>query len=210
MPAADTFRRRLRIVFEDRLSAGQLGVIAGGLARRNHEEYIRQKLVSPSFKRYVDGKLGPSEEEIKITKIKPGVIRYVGADIVEAVTFCLAYCREISPVLTGQFKAAWIVVVDGAPWRGPLSDITSDKVWIVNFAPFARRLEQSSGKQSPRYKITALAAQETARRFPGVQTRRIFLDIPPGATNGSWPAPYHRKTPPRSAVLYPAVQIGLK
>lgn len=207
-----------------RLDEKALGMLVGGIARARHRELMEAGRLSRVYRRFVDGQEGVPEEDVNVVQPGGGEILYEGAGIAEAVAFCYEYCRELSPVVTGEFRNAWIVIVDGRAWQGNMEDIEGETALVVNYAPFARKLEQTLGLKGahwssksrqmiraggghPGRMITLMAAAATKENFKGLRISRRFVEIPGGATGTHWPVPYRRQTPPRITMLYPAVEI---
>lgn len=210
MALANLVTGRIYAKFHERFTKAELGVIVAGIARTRHKVLIDQGLVSAKFQTFVDGNLGLPEEAINIVQPGGGEIRYVGTSISAAVEFCFAYCRSLSPLRSGAFWRSWIVVVDGQLWQRSLKEIgdaDAREIFIVNFAPYSRKLEQTVGKTRPVYRITAAASKETSRRFPGINARRIFITIPSGVSSGRWKVPYYTE---KGQMTYPAVVITIK
>jgi hypothetical protein len=143
-------------------------------ARRARDALIAEGRAAPQFLTYVDGRLGAPEESVR----PDGAIRYVFSTIARAAAFALAYAEGTSPVLSGDFRRAWIVVVNGARWSGNLATIPPGAVvHLVNTSPYARRLEVGRRDRKPGlgYKLVEKTRQQTRARFPTLQVNRIFL-----------------------------------
>lgn len=217
MPSpGEVFQSRVSVTLGRVYSERELGTLIGTIAKTRHEQLIAQGRVSSVFQRYVDGQLGKPETAIRVTRDKPGEIRYVGSSLLAAVIFARQLVKEASPVGPGPYGAgtyrdSWIIAIDGQVYRGDITKLPSNAVQaiIVNITPYARRLEQSFARTRPGYRVTQIVADTTKRRFAGLDVRRKFVTLP-SISNGRWQIPYILKNPPGGEVLYPAVQIEVK
>lgn len=200
-------RQQVQAVVQQAVSSGQIGQIAGVLARQVLQDAISRGVASPNYTRVVDGRAGAPEESVNL---HGGNIVYLFAQLTDAVVYAFTYVREISPVKSGAFKASWVVLIDGRPWTGPLETIpkTAVQAIIVDSAPYARKLEQTVGARNPIYRITEQARQATLRRYKGLVVERKFVTLSGGITQRGWHVPYTRVTPPRGPITYPAVVIS--
>lgn len=148
-------------------------------ARRARDALIAQGRAAPQFITYVDGRQGAAEESVR----PDGAIRYVFSTAARAAAFAKAYVEGASPVLSGQFRRSWIVVVNGTRWAGDLATIPPGAVvHIVNTSPYARRLEVGKrSKPGLGFKLVEKARQQTRARFPTLSVERRFL-----AWNDAW------------------------
>lgn len=108
-------------------------------ARGELERAISSGAASPSYRRYVNGREGVTEEEVRM----PGPILYVFAPLREAVEFALAFLKQRWPVRGpgrgGHFIDSWIVLVDGGRWDGRSDIRPGSEAVIVNTQPYARK-----------------------------------------------------------------------
>lgn len=148
-------------------------------ARRARDALIAQGRAAPSYLTYVDGRQGAAEETVR----PDGAIRYVFSTTARAAAFALAYAEGASPVLSGQFRRSWVVVVNGSRWGRELATIPPGAVvHIVNTSPYARRLEVGKRtKPGLGFKLVEKARQQTRTRFPSLTVNRVFL-----AWNDAW------------------------
>ena len=210
--------RQANLVVEARLDSPETHKLVADTVRANLQSLISSGVFPQQFRRFVDGREGAAEEEVKLDG---GQIVYVFSRLPEATAFTLAYCKAASPRESGAYADAWFVAVDGTPWQAPIADIPGGStVTITNFAPFHRRLEQGYHRahqmgHRPGLYITEYARQAVMRRFQGILAERVFVTIPSvvGGTRG-WEVPYHLRRRGRQsgegagdAITYPAVVL---
>lgn len=205
----DMVRRDYRLMVTKATSSAELRSFAGALARTRIQQLISQGSASPNYVRYVDGREDAPEESVKI----PGNIIYVFARIAEAAEFGLSFVRNysIASKKTGAYASAWMLFVEGQQWSGPVEKLprNTQQVIIVNPAPYARRLEQSSGRFDARYQVTEYARRAIAKQYPGLAVARKFVTLS-RVSSVRWPVPYEREHEPRGPINYPAVVISVR
>lgn len=168
----------------------------------------------PPVRRAIDGVEGAGADALDV--VHGAVVSYTYPSIAQAVDLALQTAQELSPDAGGPYARSWIVVVNGQPWSDSIADIPSDAVvWVTNFAPYARRLEQGwhrarSARHRPGLFITETVRQAVQSAFPDLDVARDFVPLssaPPGRTN--WEVPYTRKRGEARGepILYPAVVI---
>lgn len=109
-------------------------------ARVELERAIESGAASPSYRRYVNGREGVSEDEVTL----PGPILYVFAPLKEAVEFALKVLKGRwsvrGPGRDGHYADSWIVLVNGRRWDGHSEIPPSAEAVIVNTQPYARKV----------------------------------------------------------------------
>ncbi|NGP18919.1 hypothetical protein [Devosia aurantiaca] len=107
------------------------------LAKREHARVMQADPKPQRFTRIVDGQRGAPEERVSIG----GEIRYRYNRLDEVVRAAMDTLFDLSPVLSGEYRSAHMLFVNGASasnladWDG-----TSDII-ITNTLPYARKIE---------------------------------------------------------------------
>lgn len=208
-----------RILIDKRLSSAEAHLRVARLARDHLALLISTGRGSAQHSTTVDGVDGAAEETVKLDG---GAIVYSFAQgrRLAALRFALKYAKDASPNPGGPYSQAWFFAVDGRAWTQPLDLIPANAlVMLVNFAPFARALEERgrSGRSGrlkdhphPERVVSERTRQAVLTQFPGLNVQRQYVTIPggPGARAMGWEVPYHlRSAGPNQgeAVLYPAI-----
>lgn len=196
--------------------------MAADYARGLRDGLIRSGRASRFYSTTVDGRPGAREE---VVRLDGGLIRYDFHGLARAVEFALDYLRERSPVLTGEYRGAWLVLVEGSPtpWTRPLSELPAGAaVTVTNDRPFHRLMEVgSNGRASARrvrrvtyrnrgghertrlHTATTDCVGELRRRFPDVDAWRQFVRLRDGKND----VPYITKD--GQEITYPAVMLRM-
>jgi hypothetical protein len=142
-------------------------------ARRSRDALIRDGRAAPTYQTFVDGREGASEDAVR----PDGRILYVFSTLARAAAFAQAYLVGASPVLSGEFRRSWLLLVDGARWtRDPAAIPPGAIVHLVNTTPYARRLEVGRRrKPGLGFKLIERARQQMAKRYPELAIERRFL-----------------------------------
>jgi hypothetical protein len=212
---ADTFRAKLAGGVDQQVNGAAAHARVAGKARARVAVVAAAKGVKV-WTTIVDGTSNSKEE---LAKLKGGKIVYAFPTRAAAIRFMLAYAKEHSPDPGGPFSEAWFIAVDGQPWTGSIDDIpTRSTVMLINFAPYARRLEEGRsarararkvrGTLRQAYLVAERTRQATATAFKDLSVSKQYVSIPggPGASARGWPVPYVTTSGQR--VLYPAVVIA--
>jgi hypothetical protein len=168
--------------------------------------------------RAIDGVQGATADALDV--VHGAVISYTYPRLAQAVDMALREAQERSPDPGGAYSRAWMAVVNGEPWTDDIASIPSDAtVWIVNFAPYARRLEQGwhkarelkrrpGPKHRPGLFITEAVRQLLLDAFPELEVEREFVPLT-SAPGTNWPVPYilRRGDLAGEPILYPAVSL---
>lgn len=177
------------------LPQAERGRLIAGAARGERDALIQAGRASPSYRTLVDGRDGAAEESIK----PGGVIIYRFNTLGQAAVFGLAYAVARSPRISGAYRRAWVVVVNGKEWRGDLNDIPPfAEVWIVNSAPYHRKIT-TGGQRTIGRGIVEATRQEIARRYPNLTAGVSFLDL--SGVIGGFQTPYILKGDARSQAV---------
>ncbi len=105
------------------------------IAQRGLAAFMAGQTSKPSVTIEVDGHSASSEESVKPF----GVIAYRFLRMREIALFALAKARELSPVLSGRYRASWFAMVDDAE-TAPEAISSSATVVITNDQPYARKI----------------------------------------------------------------------
>lgn len=188
-----TVRVTSRISVNTLLPQGERAAIIARAARRERDDLIQAGRASPSYRTLVDGRDGAPEEAIR----PGGVIIYRFNTIGQAAVFALAYAAARSPVgATGNYRKAWVVMVNGRPWSGDLNDIPPfAEAMIVNSAPYHRKIV-TGGQRTIGRGIVEATRQEVMRRYPNLTASVAFLNL--SGMIGGFPTPYILKTSGRT------------
>ena len=189
MPA--TFRRQVEVLIDRHLSPAAQSAKHAAFAVAKREEVIQRGQAPPSYRTFVDGKLGAPE-----TAVRPsGAILYRFNLIGEATAYARSFVVGRSPVgrapmprgKTKRFRESWFVAVDGRRWTGHLRDIpAAAEVMIVNDAPYSRKIETGNIKTIG-FELILDARDKTRERFPTLSVEKVFVTLPGGyvlKTNG--------------------------
>lgn len=186
-----------RTVLIGRLTGPEAQRAVAAVARKYRDELISAGRASGAYTTTVDGVDGADEAMVRTNG---GEIVYRFNGIAAAVEFALDYVRTRSPELTGRFKAAWTVWVDGALFSGAPQAIPSgSEVFIVNTMPYSRKIDMGAnttaerailraarnrkGRSTARRALRMISITEGARqqmmpRFPGLRIERDMLTLP--------------------------------
>jgi hypothetical protein len=212
---ADAFRANMARIVADQIDSPAAHARFAIKARARAGE-VAAKKGAKVWTTIVDGTTNSKEE---LAKLAGGKVVYAFPTRAAAIRFMLAYAKEHSPDPGGPFSEAWFLAVDGRPWTESIDTIpTRATVMLINFAPYARRLEEgrSSRARARRvrgtlrqaYLIAERTRQATMQAFKDISVSKQYVSIPggPGASVRGWPVPYTTKSGER--VLYPAVVIA--
>jgi hypothetical protein len=156
-------------------------------ARAGLAEHLAGLRHRPAVVTIVDGRTGASEDSVK----PYGVIRYEFRRLSEAAAWALARCRELSPVDSGDYKAAWFVLAAGRPVPDGQTPPELPELIVTNDLPYHRKLEVTvnsrrlhGGVKSIRVPpgIVERVRQEVRRAFPGVDASVSFITLAGGYT----------------------------
>lgn len=168
------------------------------------------------YDRYVNGRRGTAEETVE----PPGPILYEFIWWRPILGAALDFCRDNSPVRSGDYRKSWFVMVNGARVTD-FGAIGSDvDVYVFNDRPYHRKIDVGHMKMSVPPGIIERARMKLQRQFGGI------VDI--WATHVTLPNGYilkghfqrgHRQQSRRSLrsdtkagaqMTYPALQLRIK
>lgn len=195
------FVRSVDLFISRSLSPEARSAALAAFAREDVARLQREGRASTNYRVFVDERPDAAPETVR----PEGRIRYEFNGAAEAVAFALSYLVARSPRKSGDYKKSWFVLVDGAQWTGPLSDLpVGESIAVVNTQPYHRKIDtgaqgigvagrltqsRNGGRSRKRgHHVSSIEScrQELLRRFPGIIAQRVFLELP----NGPAPAPY--------------------
>lgn len=106
-------------------------------AKREHARIMQTEPRPKRFVRAVDGVTGAREEQVK----SGGVIRYRYQRLEEVVRAAMELLFELSPVLSGEYRMAHTLFVDGAAASDLSTWDGTGTIIITNMMPYARKIE---------------------------------------------------------------------
>lgn len=187
MSLGGVFRKSVTLMIDRRMSPQEAGQRVATYARENLAEMIRAG-ASPVYTRFVDGQRGRPEEDVRLNG---GSIAYLFSTLAQAAEFALTYAVARSPAKSGNFKASWVIGVNGVPWTGPLSRIRPGaEVVLFNLTPYNRKIDVGGMITSVPPGIVEDTRQAVMRRFPGLTVSRTFVIPPNGRDLRGGTVPY--------------------
>lgn len=111
-------------------------------AKQAHGEVMADPPAPSSFVRIVDGQIGAPEEAVKAD----GRIVYQYSRIQEVAEFALATLIDKSPELSGAYKSAHQLYLNGHSVADLSGYQSGDDVMITNTLPYARKIEVGAMK----------------------------------------------------------------
>lgn len=158
-------------------------LITDTLAER--DRLISSHEAGSTWKRRVNNVPDAPESALKVG----GSILYNFSTLSQAVRMGLEECRRRSPVRSGNFQKAWIVLYNDVLWEHEPEDLPFNaEVYIVNPAPYARKIDTGGMKMSMPPKIIEGARQVVRRTYPEINVARKFINL--SGHMGRWNAPY--------------------
>lgn len=148
------------------------------VARKGLAEFMARQSVRPMVDLYVDGRPARSE-----TEVRPfGVITYRFNRLREVMSFALRRAEELSPVLSGRYRRAWV-------WTSAAGVIGLDavpegqEVTLVNPLPYARKVHVGAKGFEVPAGIVEKVRQAVRRRYGAVVVAEVrFIRLAPGYT----------------------------
>lgn len=121
------------------------------VARQVLAEHLATLPTRPPVKTIVDGRIGASEDSVKAY----GRIRYEFGFLQEIAPLALDHARKVSPVDSGRYRDAWVVLADGVVVdAGAVPDETVE-LTIVNPMPYSRKLNVGKNLDGTPFVVTA-------------------------------------------------------
>lgn len=132
-------------------------------ARREHAVVMRTDPRPASFRRFVDGQEGRPEEAVRPN----GVITYEYQRLDLVAQFALETLFDRSPVLSGDYRRAHALFLNGVAVRNLRDWKPGDEVAVANFLPYSRKVELGVMKMRVpgTDKVYAQAERIVRRRF---------------------------------------------
>lgn len=118
------------------VSPPELQKLHARIARQGLAAHLAGLASRPAVKTIVDHRAGASEDSVKAY----GVIRYELGFLQEIAPVALAKAREVSPVDSGRYRDAWLVLADGVPVDAAAVPEQTVELVIVNPEPYSRKL----------------------------------------------------------------------
>lgn len=150
------------------------------VARQALAEHLGTLPTKPPVKTIVDGRIGAGEDSVKAY----GRIRYEFGFLQEIAPFALAHARKVSPVDSGRYRDAWLVLADGVPVDANAVPEQTVELVIVNPEPYSRKLNVGKNLDGtpfvvsvPPYFVEEIAGA-VVRRWGNIITLRVrFIDL---------------------------------
>lgn len=132
-------------------------------AKREHARVMSTEPRPTRFTREVDGVAGATEEQVK----PGGVIRYRYPRLEEVVRFAFETLFDLSPVLSGEYRNAHTMFVNGGAARNLAEWDGTGEIVITNPLPYSRKIEIGNMKMRVpgTDRVYQQAAQKVKRRF---------------------------------------------
>ena len=206
MASPRSVARNIRLFRDQALSPAAQSAYLARVAINARDTAVRRGDAPPHWTTNVDGRQGAPESSVR----PGGFILYRLNVMGLAAKAALQLCKERSPVRSGRYRDSWVVVVEGKPWTGDVSDVPDGKqVMIVNPQPYARKIDTGAMKMSVPPGIVEAVRQSIQRKFPTVNAARAFVTVPSGLLDN---APYILRRNGRAkdrtagkAITYPAL-----
>ncbi len=142
-----------------------------GVARRGILEFqSRQKELIP-FVIEVNGAEVSSEDAVGLG---PATISYRLQRLPQVGRYAVNIAKQISPVDSGEYRAAWFLLADNAEVSENLIPPNVEELMLVNDVPYARKINvRGAGIQGVPPGIVERVRQFVLRRFGGFVTAEI-------------------------------------
>ncbi|MDQ1081449.1 hypothetical protein [Pseudoroseomonas cervicalis] len=194
------FERDISLWLDRNLSDRALSKRLAAYARRRLDETIASGQGSRAYKRYVDGVLGASEDQVR----PDGRIVYEFTYLADATVFALGYLMQRSPVKSGRFRSSFYLGISRGQGGRAQREVTGGRfipaatfnpqtmsadafeVVIGNTQPYSRKVDvQLVGLRRLRFEVPAGMFEDAARAVNGqfgnsVRARRVYTMRFPG------------------------------
>lgn len=127
-------------------------------AKREHAKVMAADPRPASFTRIVDGRQGAREEEVR----PDGIIVYRYPRLEQVAQFAMEMLFDLSPVLSGAYRTAHTLFLNGQPAANLEGWKPGDEVSISNPLPYSRKIEIGSMKM--RVPGTDMVYQQARRK----------------------------------------------
>jgi len=182
MTLADNFRRTTDVWINAATSGPQVRAWLAADVDANVAEMVAAGLVSPRYRRFVDGVEDAPNAAVILNREGSGSIRYQFSAMAEAATFALNYAVSHSPVASGAYQRAWFFLVNGAPFTNP--DFTQlplgAEIILTNHMAYHRKIDVGGMRISVSPQIIEQTRQAVMRAYPFIDAQRQFITIPGG------------------------------
>lgn len=162
MGTLKTFAADLRLATAD-IEPVAVGAALARFAREQLAEAIASGAASPSYDRYVNGRLGVSEFAVE----PPGPILYLFAGWEEVIPWTLDRLVKRSPELRGRYKAGHTAFVDWQPVVDPAAVPRDATVIFTSPVDYVRKIEVGGQRMRVRPHIYEDVYAAVRRRFGG-------------------------------------------
>jgi hypothetical protein len=155
------------------------------VAREALAEHLAKVNPDPQVERFVDGRPGVSEDQVKAY----GVIRYEFVRLGQIVAEVLKWLLQHAPEETGEYHKSFFVGVNGkfipAANFNPKAVPSGAEIVIGNKAPYSRKIDLQTAGRKPINVYTEpflfeRAAQMIRRRYLDVDCKRVYTMQFPG------------------------------
>lgn len=159
------------------------------------EEYVR----------IVNGRVGAPEESVEL----PGPIIYQFQYLRQVAEYALAFAKERSPVLSGEFKRSWFAMVNGRHTTNFTNIPVDAELIITNDRPWARKVEVGAMKMRVPPGVVEDTRQAVMRRFGNIVTaQKRFISL-----SGAYVLRREGQRRDRTSgkqLMYPALVVNLR
>lgn len=212
MSRADTVARSVRLFADRTLSPAALSARLAQTAIATRNQLIASGQAPASYTTIVDGRTGAAEASVQPT----GAIIYRFNLLGLAAAYAIGFCKARSPVDSGAFRGAWVVAVNGRPWRSDLNAIPpAAEIMVLNPLPYARKVETGGMRMSVPPGIVEGARLATRSQYPTLSVDSAFVNIPSGLFGDDTPWILRNRAHSRRkdlqagrAITYPALMIS--
>lgn len=176
MAGFETFDRDIRLATAG-LEQAAISAELAKFARSELSGAIARREASPVYARFVNGRLGASEDEVEA----PGPILYVFSWWDQIIKVALDYLQQRSPKgPTGRYSKSFIVMVNGRIGTRGQQIQATDEVIVTNRLPYTRKIQVGAMKMSVPPGIFDDARRHLHRHLGRdlVEVRVRFLNLP--------------------------------
>lgn len=218
MGTLNTFAADLRLATAD-IEPVAVGAALARFALEQLAEAIASGEASPTYDRYVNGRLGVPEFAVE----PPGPILYLFAGWEEVIPWTIARLVQRSPDLRGRYKAGHTAFVDWKPVVDPATVPREATVTITSPVDYVRKIEVGGQRMKVRPHIYEDVYAAVRRRFGGpsgfLDVRFLYQTIPGGyVLKGRYrrgPADFARKglrpdTRAGEPLTYPCIEMRMR
>jgi hypothetical protein len=215
MMATRSFSRDLQIATTD-ISPRSMAPALAAFARSELAAAIASGVASKVYDRYVNGRLGASEDSVTM----PGPIEYEFSIWPDVIEFTLQALVERSPERSGRYKRAWFVMTAGGRVRD-ISDIPNGAdVTFCNDEPYSRKIDVGHMHMSVPPGVVEDVRKMVLAQFGNmISARRTMIPLPSGyVLKGHFTrgvgrfarTRLRRDTAAGQQMLYPALVLSLR